>query len=102
MKAYRIWSLKPYRCFWVADIPHPKGTKPAIKYGVDWGYTTDFDKAIKLTPYWQRRFAAHCHRMGANPGFATEYQLRNLRLMASGAKKGKDNGLFMYRKGEFS
>ncbi len=69
MKAYRLWSVHPHVTFWVADIPHLKGTKPALKHGVDWGYTQDSKQAIDLTPYRQQRFAAHCRRMRSEVRF---------------------------------
>ena len=37
--------------------------------GVDWGYHTDPKKAIPLSTYWQRRFAADCRRVGVTARF---------------------------------
>ena len=61
MKAYRIWSLKPYTVFYVAQLPGQDG--------VDWGYVTDYKKAITLNRYWQRRFAADCRRCNSEATF---------------------------------
>jgi hypothetical protein len=54
MYAHRDWGT---RLFWVAQV---KGDG-----GKDWGYTTEFAKAIVLNVYWQRRFNADCRRVGA-------------------------------------
>ena len=69
MKAYRQWFLKPHVTFFVADIPHRKDTKAALKHGVDWGYTTDSKQAIDLSPYWQRRFASDCRKARSEAKF---------------------------------
>ena len=61
MKAYRIWSVRPYRCYWVSQLPGDGG--------VDWGYTERSAEAITLTPYWQRRFAADCKRVNSEARF---------------------------------
>lgn len=63
--AWRFWS-KARPCFYVSQLP----TK-----GSDWGYTDKrkgvqrgaefLDAAIELSPYWQRRFAADCRKVGA-------------------------------------
>lgn len=57
--AYRFWS-KQIPCFYVESVKGPVG---------DWGYTTDYRKAIDLSPYWQRRFAADCRYCGAQAQF---------------------------------
>lgn len=42
------------RAYWyVSDLPD--GT-------ADWGWTEDIRKALRLSPYWQRRFSAFCRR----------------------------------------
>ena len=46
----------PGNIFYVASVPTKKD---------DWGYTTDPAKAIDLSLYWGRRFAADCRRVGA-------------------------------------
>ena len=35
----------------------------------DWGYTADSKKALDLSPYWQKRFAADCRRAGVEAQF---------------------------------
>ena len=58
-KAYRYWnSANPV--FWVSGVKGRVG---------DWEYTTTSSKAIPLTPYWQRRFAADCRAVGAKAKF---------------------------------
>jgi len=42
--------------FYVAQLPGDGGK--------DWGYTENRDHALKLSPYWQRRFNADCRRIG--------------------------------------
>ena len=51
--------LNPERGVWwyVSELPG--------QGGVDWGYNKSADKAIKLTPYWQKRFRADMRRVGA-------------------------------------
>ena len=68
MKAYRIWTNG--ETFWVASTCALPGSKRAIRDGVDWGYETDPEKAIDLSPYWARRFAADCRRCGDTARFA--------------------------------
>lgn len=48
------------RRLFVCDTPHRKGSKTALAKGVDWGYTIHRAQALELSPYWQRRFIAHC------------------------------------------
>lgn len=55
MIARRQWNANTV--FYVASLPGQDG--------VDWGYDTKRSRAIVLTPYWQRRFAAHCRRVGS-------------------------------------
>jgi hypothetical protein len=50
--ASKMWF--PWLRFYVSEKPGDGG--------VDWGYTTDPQKAIPLNSYWQRRFAADCRR----------------------------------------
>ncbi len=70
--AWRFWS-KAKPIFYVAQIPSG---------GSDWGYTDKIhgtsgrhlpteDYAIALSPYWQRRFAADCRKVGAVARFQT-------------------------------
>ena len=59
MIAYRYWN-KRNPVFYVANL---KG-----KIG-DWGYTSDHSKAIDLSPYWMRRFAADCRAVGETAKF---------------------------------
>jgi hypothetical protein len=47
--------------YWVSDLPGHGGK--------DWGYTLDSRKAIHLSPYWQRRFAADMRRVGYEARF---------------------------------
>lgn len=54
MIASRYWS-KQYPAFYVANTKPRRG---------DWGYTTDVNKAIHLSPYWCDRFAADCRAVG--------------------------------------
>lgn len=44
--------------------------------GVDWGYTTNVAHAIPLSPYWQARFRANCHAVGAGCSFIPISALR--------------------------
>ncbi len=44
--------------WYVSQTAARPGSKRAKRDGVDWGYETDRSKAIPLTPYWARRFAA--------------------------------------------
>jgi len=53
MKAYRIWNKLTNKVFYVSDLPK----KPE-----DWGYTDKAEKALDLSPYWCKRFSAHCKR----------------------------------------
>lgn len=57
--ASRYWS-KTCPVFYVANLKGKVG---------DWGYTMQVDTAIKLSPYWQRRFAADCRRVGVEARF---------------------------------
>lgn len=62
--ASRYWS-KNCPVFYVAQV---KGTVG------DWGYTDDYRKALPLTPYWQRRFAADCRYCGTVARFTDTVQ----------------------------
>lgn len=54
---------KPQAFWYVSDLPGHDGTvKSKSCPRSDWGWTTDPDKAILLSPYWQKRFAAFCKR----------------------------------------
>lgn len=57
--ASRFWS-KQLPVFYVSEL---KG-----KIG-DWGYTTDFKKAIHLSPYWTKRFNSDCRAVGVQAKF---------------------------------
>ena len=54
MIASRYWS-KQIPVFYVANVKGRVG---------DWGYTTDYKRAIVLSPYWQSRFASDCRAVG--------------------------------------
>jgi len=43
--------------FYVVNVPGDGG--------VDWGYTTERSKALRLNTYYARRFVADCRRVGA-------------------------------------
>ena len=58
--AWRFWSAQR-PVFYVASIPGDGGK--------DWGYHTDQKKALPLSAYWQRRFAADCRRVGVDARF---------------------------------
>jgi len=59
MIAYRYWS-KACPIFYVSELKGKVG---------DWGYTTDYRKAIPLSDYWQRRFASDCESAGVTAQF---------------------------------
>ena len=67
--AFRYWNGQGRGRWYVSDTPHPKGSKIALRKGVDWGYDTIEGKAIVLSLYWARRFRADCIRVGAAPYF---------------------------------
>lgn len=54
------------RFWYVADLP---GCDKDKRNGTrcDWGWTTDINKALPLTPYWAKRFAAFCKRDRCRP-----------------------------------
>jgi hypothetical protein len=54
--AWRHWSERTPMLY-VAALPG--------RGGVDWGYTAEGFKALPLSRYWQRRFAADCARVGS-------------------------------------
>ena len=60
--AYRIEGRGRW---YVSGVPHPKGTRIALKEGVDWGYDKAEGKAIELSLYWARRFKRDCQRVNA-------------------------------------
>lgn len=60
MIAYRMWL--PNVCFYVSNLPGHGGK--------DWEYTEDASRAMSLSTYWQRRFAADCRRVGSVAQFA--------------------------------
>lgn len=59
--AYRDWCKGQGITFYVAQLPGDDG--------VDWGYTEKPSQAKPLTPYWQRKFAADCRRVGYEAHF---------------------------------
>ena len=69
--AWRYWS-KAMPILYVAQLPGNNGA--------DYGYTEKrkgtlsrgemLDAAIPLSPYWQKRFKAHCSRMGVVARFS--------------------------------
>ena len=61
MKAYTLWNHITGSLYWVAQVPGNGGT--------DWGYTTHADQAMRLSPYWQRRFTADCRSCGMDAQF---------------------------------
>jgi hypothetical protein len=64
MIAYRRWHTGTI--FYVANLPGDGGK--------GWGYTTKAADAIPLSPYWQRRFAADCRRVGTEAQFIRSTQ----------------------------
>jgi len=58
-KAFVHWS--PTLTFYVEQLPG--------EGGVDWGYTTDLNKARDLNPYWQKRFNSDCKFCGRKDNF---------------------------------
>ena len=64
---YRQWSK--HQTYYVSALPKKKYPN------YDWGYTTriggkdGMDKAIDLSPYWQRRFRKDCERVGSKAFF---------------------------------
>lgn len=57
--ASRYWS-KRSPVLYVQDVKGRVG---------DWGYTDDYRKALPLSLYWQRRFAADCRAVGVEAHF---------------------------------
>jgi hypothetical protein len=57
--AWRFWN-KAKPILYVQDVKGRKG---------DWGYTTDVNKALPLTPTQQIRFAADCRAVGETAKF---------------------------------
>lgn len=58
--AYRYWNQN-YPIFYVANL---KG-----EVGKDWGYSDKACDAVPLSPYWHKRFAADCKRVGVVANF---------------------------------
>lgn len=62
-RAWTQWNA--HARYYVAQLPGDGGK--------DWGYTQhlegEYDRAIYLSPYWQRRFAADCARVGREARF---------------------------------
>jgi hypothetical protein len=53
--------------WYVSDLPGHAGNKritETAERNSDWGYTSDRAKALPLSVYWQRRFAADMRRVG--------------------------------------
>jgi hypothetical protein len=61
--AYRYWS-KACPVFYVESVKGKRG---------DWGYTTDVNRAMLLSPYWQRRFNADCNAVGVSAQFVDRH-----------------------------
>jgi len=53
--------------WYVASLPTRSGGTRGK--GEDWGYTRKQEQALPLSPYWQRRFAADCRRVGYEAKF---------------------------------
>jgi len=64
-------NLANEKPMYVSQLPARKGSKRAMREGVDWGYThhspghVGNDAPIRLTPYWERRFRADMSRLNA-------------------------------------
>ena len=61
--ASRYWD-KNNPVFYVSELIGNQG---------DWGYTTDAQKAVYLSSYWQRRFKADCDKVGVKATFIKMY-----------------------------
>lgn len=48
--------------------------------GKDWGYTDRSEKALPLSPYWQRRFAANCRAVGVQCRFISVNPLTRVKV----------------------
>lgn len=62
--AYRT-DFKPGVAWYVCSVPEKQ---PSGRY-CDWGYTDNVEKALPLSPYWQRRFRKDTERVGHKPHF---------------------------------
>jgi hypothetical protein len=63
---WREWIHGSHITYWVSEL---KGDGH-LRGRADWGYTTDPAKAIPLSPYWQKRFAADCRHVGYEARFS--------------------------------
>jgi hypothetical protein len=62
MRASRPWTSGRHALtLYVEQLPGDGGK--------DWGYTEKEAKAMELSKYWQRRFAADCRRVGTEARF---------------------------------
>ena len=57
---YVTWNQVTKLTFYVSETKGKVG---------DWGYTSDASKAINLSPYWQKRFAADQRYCGRSAQF---------------------------------
>ncbi len=57
---YVVWNQVSHLTFFVAGLKGKVG---------DWEYTSDASKAIHLSEYWQKRFAADQRYCGRRPMF---------------------------------
>jgi len=57
--AYRT-DFKPPEAWYVCSLPEKQ---PSGRY-CDYGYTDKVEKALPLSPYWQRRFRKDTERVG--------------------------------------
>ena len=56
--------------FWSKTLPILYVESIKVKTG-DWGYTTNPENAISLTPYQQKMFLSDCLAVGIKPVFIT-------------------------------
>jgi hypothetical protein len=63
----RAWKSVHHPTWYVADLPRHDGLTPVSGSKSDWGFTDKRERAIPLTPYWQRRWRAHCERDHKRP-----------------------------------
>jgi hypothetical protein len=57
--AHRFWS-KTIPVFYVSEMKGEVG---------DWGYTTDVEKALKMSKKQVARFSSYCQKLGITPAF---------------------------------
>lgn len=76
-KAHRAKPGRDGRILWVENLPGHGG--------VSWGYGCSSDKAIVLSPYWQRRFATEMDVLSDNAVFLAE---RSAPSLPPGTERG--------------